>query len=213
VPVGPDVTPAGVLRPAVTCWYTLPFRRAGAATDASVRVDTCKWIVDPHGTAIVDTGERQNSWPAPIERMAAAAASRLLIFLHAEAASGIVLVAAAATALVWVKGSVFPFEESLVTSAVVDSSADSSRPAWTGCRDALPYSAAARWFPDCAPRVRLLRRLVGATVRWTAQPTPSDPAERCWESSARRRFKCVSATLPWRMGSATHFGARARALR
>jgi hypothetical protein len=108
VPIGPDVTPAGVLRPAVTCGYTLPFRRAGAATDASVRVDTCKWIVDPHGTAIVDAGERQNSWPAPIERMAAAAAAQLPTFLHAEAASGIALVAAAAAGTGVGQGLCFP---------------------------------------------------------------------------------------------------------
>jgi hypothetical protein len=125
---------AGVLRPAVTCGYTLPFQRAGAATDAtSLRVDTCKWIVDVHGIAIVDTGGPQKSWPAPIERMAAAAASQLSTFPHAEAASGIVLVAAAATALVWVKGSDFPFEEHLVTSAV-----DQFGRLVSACLDGLP---------------------------------------------------------------------------
>jgi hypothetical protein len=213
VPVGPDVTPGGVLRPAVTCGYTLPFQRAGAATDTtSVRVDTYKWIVDVRGTAIVDTGGRQNSWPAPIERMAAAAVSRLPMFLHAGAASGIVLVAAAATALVWVKGSDFPFEEPLVTSAI-----DQFGRLVLACLDGLPRRIALfcsrSWFPPLCTKSAVTSPPVGATVRWTAQPTPSDPAERCCESSARRSSKCVSATLPWRMGSATHFGARARALR
>jgi hypothetical protein len=94
-----------------------------------------------------------NSWPAPIERMAAAAVSRLPMFLHAEAASGIVLVAAAATALVWVEGSDFPFEEPLVTSAV-----DQFGRLVLACLDGLPRRIALfcsrSWFPHCAPRVR-----------------------------------------------------------
>jgi hypothetical protein len=110
--LGPDVTAGWGLRPAVTRAHAPSIQRVeGAAPRDSLRLDPNRSMVVARGTAIMDGKATQLVAGPRSKRMAAAVVSPLPTFLRAETAGGILLVAAAATALVWSNGRDVPLRD------------------------------------------------------------------------------------------------------